>query len=80
MAVKPRTPNSRSSAARSPSSFRYVIGHSTPPVSGPSASKYAHTLRSTRSGMKCVCTSTSPGSPSPSQKRRTSRASVRVSG
>src|SRR3954469_25310 len=47
------------------------MGHSTPPMSSPAESKYSHTLLSTRSGMKWVCTSTSPGSPTPPQNART---------
>ncbi|GGZ99930.1 hypothetical protein GCM10010329_22060 [Streptomyces spiroverticillatus] len=60
--MNPTTPNSRNTRTLSSSSNRYVIGHSTP-VNGPTASKYAHTFFNTRSGMKCVCTSTNPGTP-----------------
>ncbi|BCK69779.1 hypothetical protein Srufu_037320 [Streptomyces libani subsp. rufus] len=68
--MKARTPKPRSTASRSSSSNRYVIGHARP-TSGPAASKYAQTFAITRSGMKCVCTSISPGSPNSRQNAPT---------
>jgi hypothetical protein len=42
------------------------------PTSGPAASKYSQTRRSSRGGRKCTCTSASPGTPSARQKAGTS--------
>ncbi len=75
--VNARTPNSRSSRTRSASSRRYVIGQGRP-VSGPAASKYAHTLSRTFWGMKWVCTSIRPGRPRPCQNARTSAVLTRA--
>src|SRR6185437_5671600 len=45
------------------------------PTSGPAASKYSQTRRSSRGGRKCTCTSASPGTPSAWQKAGTSASS-----
>src|SRR5689334_14767606 len=45
------------------------------PTSGPAASKYSQTRRSSRGGRKCTCTSASPGTPSARQKAGTSASS-----
>ena len=76
IAVNASTPNERSAATRACSSWRYTIGHGLP-ISGPAASKYAHTAASSFSGMKWVCTSITLARPARSRNARARATSSR---